>query len=111
MKTGMALARAQLSESTSGVVTTQDRKAALVGKGMHREAEKVAKEQPAGTLATKDMPKRKKGSSLDKAQFEEAFSKWMRTSIHAKVRATDSCTKPRPVVCAVLCVRCARCVV
>ena len=80
-------------------------------KVLYREAEKVAKEQPAGTLATKDMPKRKKGSSLDKAQFEEAFSKWMRTSIHAKVRATDSCTKPRPVVCAVLCVRCARCVV
>ena len=30
-----------------------------------------------GTLATKDMPKRK-GSALDKAQFKEAFTTWMR---------------------------------
>ena len=72
MKTGMVLARAQLAESTSGVVAARDRQAALVGKG-YRQAEKVAQEQPVGTLATKDMPKRK-GSALDKAQFKEAFT-------------------------------------
>ena len=72
MKTGMVLARAQLAESTSGVVAARDRQAALVGKG-YRQAEKVAQEQPVGTLATKDMTKRK-GSALDKAQFKEAFT-------------------------------------
>jgi hypothetical protein len=98
MKTGMVLARAQLAESTSGVVAARDRQAALVGKGLYRQAEKVAQEQPVGTLATKDMPKRK-GSALDKAQFKEAFTKWMRKSMHAKVRASESMhAKPRPVV-------------
>ena len=67
MKTGMVLARAQLAESTSGVVAARDRQAALVGKGLYRQAEKVAQEQPVGTLATKDMPKRK-GSALDKGR-------------------------------------------
>ena len=82
MKTGMVLARAQLAESTSGVVAARDRQAALVGKG-YRQAEKVAQEQPVGTLATKDMPKRK-GSALDKAQFKEAFTTWMRKSMQEK---------------------------
>ena len=45
-----------------------------------------------GTLATKDMPKRK-GSALDKAQFKEAFTKWMRTSMHAKERDRESRTR------------------
>ena len=87
MKTGMVLARAQLAESASGIVAARDRQAALVGKGLYREAEKVAREQALGTLATKDMPKRK-GSTLDKAQFKEAFTTWMRKSVHAKVRVT-----------------------
>ena len=85
MKTGMVLARSQLYESTSGVVAARDRQAALVGKGQYRQAEKVAQEQALGTLATKDMPKRK-GSTLDKAQFDEEFTQWMRKNMHAKVR-------------------------
>ena len=76
-KMGMVLARAQLAESASGIVAARDRQAALVGKGLYREAEKVAREQALGTLATKDMPKRK-GSTLDKAKFKEAFTTWMR---------------------------------
>ena len=87
MKTGMVLARAQLAESTSGVVAARDRQAALVGKG-YRQAEKVAQEQPVGTLATKDMPKRK-GSALDKAQFKEAFTTWMRKSMQEKSKSKE----------------------
>ena len=94
MKTGMVLARSQLHESTSGIVAARDRQAALVGKGQYREVEKVAQEQALGTLATKDMPKRK-GSTLDKAQFDEAFSKWMRTNMHIKVR-TQLTRAPSP---------------
>ena len=63
-----------------------------MGKGLHRETEKVALEQPVGVLATKDMPKCK-GSALDKAQFKEAFTKWMRTSMHAKERDREKSNK------------------
>jgi hypothetical protein len=58
-KTGMVLARAQLSASTSGVVAAQQRQDSLLGKGRYRDAEKLASEAPVGTLSTKDMPKRK----------------------------------------------------
>ena len=37
MKTGMVLARAELSQSSSGVVAARDRQTALVGKGVYRE--------------------------------------------------------------------------
>ena len=43
MKTGMVLARAELSQSSSGVVAARDRQTALVGKGLYREAEKKNK--------------------------------------------------------------------
>lgn len=84
-KTGMALARAQLSQSGSGIVAAQERQSALVGKGTYRKAERVAREQPVGTLAAKDMPKKKKHAAKA-AQFEKAFGEWMRRSLSAKVR-------------------------
>ena len=40
-KTGMVLARAQLSSSQTGVVAAQERQSALLGKGMYRKAETV----------------------------------------------------------------------
>jgi len=85
MKTGMVLARAKLAESASGIVAARDRQAALVGKGRYRDAEKVASESPVGTLATKEMPKRK--DALSTAQHKESFRLWMRDSLGAKVRA------------------------
>ena len=84
MKTGMVLARAELSQSSSGVVAARDRQTALVGKGLYREAEKVAREAPVGMLSTKDMPKRK-DSAQKEAQFENAFGSWMRSTLQAKV--------------------------
>ena len=85
MKTGMVLARAKLAESASGIVAARDRQAALVGKGMYRDAETVASESPVGTLATKQMPKRKDAFSA--AQHKASFRVWMRDSLGAKVRA------------------------
>ena len=61
-----------------------------------------------GKLATKDMLKRK-GSPLEKAHFDETFTKWMPTSMHAKVRASDSRAKPRPVVVCGVCGVCVVC--
>ena len=84
MKTGMVLARAELSQSSSGVVAARDRQTALVGKGLYREAEKVAREAPVGMLSTKDMPKRK-DSAQKEAQFEKTFESWMRSTLEAKV--------------------------
>ena len=84
---GMAMkTRAQLRESASGVIAARDRQMALVGKGTYRDAETMAQEQAMGMLAIKAMPKRKK-STLDKSQFNAAFTKWLRTSMHAKARA------------------------
>ena len=42
---------------------------------------------PAGTLATKDMPKRK-GMKGSEADFKKRFGTWMRTALSAKVRLT-----------------------
>ena len=84
MKTGMVLARAELSQSSSGVVAARDRQTALVGKGLYREAEKVAREAPVGMLSTKDMPKRK-DSAQKEAQFEKTFGSWLRSTLEAKV--------------------------
>ena len=47
-KTGMVLARAQLTTSPSGVVAAQERQAALLGKGKYRKAEDLAGEGPVG---------------------------------------------------------------
>ena len=84
-KSGMVLARAQLSASASGVVAAQERQDALLCKGTYREAEKVAREAPVGSLATKDMPKRK-ASEHSEAVFAKQFYGWMRKSLKAKVR-------------------------
>ena len=84
VKTGMVLARAQLCESESGVVVARDRRSALVSKGRFREAEKVAREQAVGTLATKDMPKRKNAEAP--AAHKRAFGEWMRSALASKVR-------------------------
>jgi hypothetical protein len=84
MKTGMVLARAELSQSSSGVVAARDRQTALVGKGLYREAEKVAREAPVGMLSTKDMPKRK-DSAQTEAEYEKTFGSWMRSTLEAKV--------------------------
>ena len=86
MKTGMVLARAKLAESASGIIAARDRQAALVGKGDYREAEKVAREAPVGTLATKEMPKRKE-SSESAVQFKASFRTRMRSTLGAKVGA------------------------
>ena len=86
MKTGMVLARAKLAESASGIIAARDRQAALVGKGDYREAEKVAREASVGTLATKQMPKRKE-SSESAVQFKASFRTWMRSTLGAKVGA------------------------
>ena len=86
-KTGMVLARAQLSMTQTGVVAAQERQSALLGKGKYRKAETVAREAPVGTLATKDMPKRK-GMKGSEADFKKRFGTWMRTALSAKVRLT-----------------------
>ena len=88
-KTGMVLARAQLSSSQTGVVAAQERQSALLGKGKYRKAETVAREAPVGTLATKDMPKRK-GMKGSEADFQKRFGTWMRTALSAKVRHTHA---------------------
>ena len=75
MKTGMVLARAQLGESASGVVAARERQSSLLSKGVYRNAEAVAREAPVGTLATKEMPKRKEAT--DAAEHERAFDSWM----------------------------------
>ena len=88
-KTGMFLARAQLSTTQTGVVAAQERQSALLGKGKYRKAETVAREAPVGTLATKDMPKRK-GMKGSEADFQKRFGTWMRTALSAKVRHTHA---------------------
>ena len=85
MKTGMVAARAKLAASSSGIVAAHDRQAALVGTGKYRVAEKVAREAPAGSLATKEMPKRK-FSTASTAKFKMEFRKWMKTALGGKVR-------------------------
>ena len=88
MKTGFVLARAKLSESSSGMVAVRDRQASLLGKVTYREVEKVAREAPVGSLTTKDMPKRRNANTDEgKARHKEAFGKWMRTALQAKVRS------------------------
>ena len=47
----------------------------------------MAREAPVGTLATKDMPKRK-GMKGSEADFKKRFGTWMRTALSAKVRLT-----------------------
>ena len=86
MKTGMVLARAQLSESASGVLAARERQMALLGKSEYREAEKVAREAPVGSLSTKAMPK-KKNAGKDAAQHQKAFGAWMREALSGKVWA------------------------
>ena len=93
IKTGMVLARAQLSEPASGVVAARERRSALIGKGTFRDSEMVGSEAPVGTLATKDMPKRKhepRGANAT-AQFKHKFKTWMRSKLTVKVRASAPC--------------------
>ena len=83
----MVLARAQLTASANGVIAARDRQNALLSKGSYREAEKVAREAPVGTLAIKDMPKRKDAKSAEEqAQFKQKYRAWMRASLSSKVR-------------------------
>ena len=82
-KTGMVLARAQLTTSPSGVVAAQERQAALLGKGKYRKAEDLAREGPVGSLATNTMPKHK-GKAGSVEQFRKSFGQWMRTALKAK---------------------------
>ena len=89
-KTGMVLARAQLTTSPSGVVAAQERQAALLGKGKYRKAEDLAREAPTGSLSTSRMPKHK-GKQGSEVQFKKAFGTWMRTTLKAKVRRARSC--------------------
>ena len=84
-KTGMVLARAQLTTSPSGVVAAQERQAALLGKGKYRKAEDLAREAPVGSLATNTMPKHKGNGGSDK-HFQKSFGQWMRTAFKAKAR-------------------------
>ena len=81
-KSGFLLARAQLASSASGVVAALDRQAALVGKVPYRKAEHVAREQAVGSLAVKDMPKKK--GSTDGEAFSRDFGAWMRKALVGK---------------------------
>ena len=101
-KTGMVLARAQLTTSPSGVVAAQERQAALLGKGKYRKAEDLAREAPTGSLSTSRMPKHK-GKQGSEVQFKKAFGTWMRTTLKAKVRRARSCA---PSCVLMLCVSC-----
>jgi len=93
-KTGMVLARAQLSATQTGVVAAQERQSALLCKGKYRKAEMVAREAPVGSLVTKDMPKHK-GMKGSQANFKKKFGIWMRTALSAKVRHTALSAKVR----------------
>ena len=86
-KTGMVLARAQLSTSTGGVVAAQQRQDSLLGKGRYRDAETLACEAPVGTLSTKDMPKRKQAKTkVAQAKHGADFRAWMKRTFKSKVR-------------------------
>ena len=50
-KTGTVLARAQLQPAHGGVIAAQERRTALLAKGMFREAEMLAQVAPVGSLA------------------------------------------------------------
>ena len=88
IKTGMLLARAQLSESTSGVVAARERQNSLLGKGLYRESEKVAREAAVGTLSVKDMPKRKEATH-GSAPHKMAFGSWMRSTLGSNVEGAS----------------------
>ena len=93
VKTGMVLARAQLlSQSSGGVVAARDRQNTLLGKGLYRKAEQVAREAAIGTLSAKDMPKRKDAKdAAAKAMHPKAFGTWMRGALSAKVPGLAAC--------------------
>ena len=84
-KTGTVLARAQLQPAHGGVVAAQERRTALLAKGIFREAELLAQEAPVGSLATKDMP-RNKGRQVTNDVFRARFGEWLRSSLGTKVR-------------------------
>ena len=84
-KTGTVLARAQLQPAHGGVIAAQERRTALLAKGMFREAELLAQEGPVGLLATKDMP-RNKGRQVTNDVFRARFGEWLRSSLGTKVR-------------------------
>ena len=86
-KTGMVLARAKLSATIGGVVAAQERANSLLGKGVYRDAESLARQGPVGSLSTKDMPKRKDAKSATaKAKHGKGFRAWMTRALKSKVR-------------------------
>ena len=53
IKTGVVLARTQLSEASNGVIAAREKQTTLLGKGLYCEAEKLAREAAVSTLSTK----------------------------------------------------------
>ena len=87
-KTGFALARAKLGTATSELAATRDRHSALLSKGTYRDAERVGREAPTGTLQTAAMPKRKDAESL--AAHKLAFQGWMKQTLSGKVKQVNT---------------------
>ena len=87
-KTGFALARAKLGTATSEPAATRDRHSALLSKGTYRDAERVGREAPTGTLQTAAMPKRKDAESL--AAHKLAFQGWMKQTLSGKVKQVNT---------------------
>eukprot|EP00966_Prymnesium_polylepis_P113624 2627112-Prymnesium_polylepis.1 len=87
-KTGFVLARAKLGTATSELAATRDRQSALLAKGAYREADKVGREAPTGTLQSKAKPKRKEAESL--AAHKAAFQAWMKQTFGGKVKQVNT---------------------
>ena len=88
MKTGMVLARARLPSATSGVPAMRDRQNAMLSKGKYRDAEKVGKEAPIGTLSTAG--KQTRHDFEDKAEHRQKFRAWMKAGLTGKVHRRHS---------------------
>mmetsp|Transcript_23331 Transcript_23331/g.38568 ORF Transcript_23331/g.38568 Transcript_23331/m.38568 type:complete len:195 (-) Transcript_23331:38-622(-) len=79
-KTGFALARAQLRAPVNGVVASIDRHGTMLAKRF-REAEKRAREAPAGALTRP--PSRREVA--DAEEHKKKFGEWMRKTLSRKV--------------------------
>ena len=86
MKTGMLLARARLTSATGGVIAAHQRQNSLLAKGTFRDAERLAREGPVGSLSVSEMPRRK-DATTDAAAAKHAgcFRSWMKRALKAKV--------------------------
>ena len=91
---GMVLARAKLGNTTSDIVATCDRHAALVSKGNFRDAAKVGREAPTGTLNTAELPKRK--DAFGSAEEHRGLSEVDETYTEGKVRHAICSNSFRP---------------